>query len=154
MNQFVITNVSIYKAIAISAHLEMHELTNAGRRRKGDGSPGWIITYDPEQRSFKQAMIAIVFTGMWLEAFLHLRIVRDHGLQKFKEYDFKCLADKLQLLGCSEPAIIETAQKFQKCRKEFVHEKAYCDAREIRTAHNGADNANQLLLAIDAWFKS
>ncbi|WHZ23296.1 MAG: hypothetical protein OJF47_002408 [Nitrospira sp.] len=154
MNQFAITNVSVYKAIAISAHLKMHELTNAGRRLKDGGSPGWIITFDHEQRSFKQAMIAIVFTGMWLEAFLHLRIVRDHGLKKFKEYDFKSLADKLQLLGCSEPAIIEAAQKFQKCRKELVHEKAYCDAGQITKAQDGADNANQLLLAIDEWFKS
>lgn len=99
-------------------------------------------------------MIAIVFTGMWIEAFLHLRIVRNHGLQKFKEYDFKSLADILQLLGCSEPAIIEAAQKFQKCRKELVHEKAYSDAGQIRTVQDGADNPNQRLWAIDAWFKS
>ncbi len=149
----VITNVSTYKVIAINAQLEMHQLTNSGRRPKDDGSHGWIITFDPDQRSFKQAMIAIVFTGMWLEAFLHLRIVRDCGLQKFKEYDFKSLADKLQLLGCSEPAIIEAAQKFQKYRKELVHEKAYCDAGQLRTAQDGADSANQLLLAVDAWFK-
>ena len=153
MKQFVITNVSIYKAIAIGAHAAMHELTKAGRRPKDDGSPGWIITFDPEQKSFKQAMIAIAFTGMWLEAFLHLRIVSDHGLKKFKEYDFKSYADKLQLLGCSEPAIIEAAQKFQKCRKELIHEKAYCDSGQISTAQDEADNANQLLLAVDAWFK-
>ena len=93
MKQFVITNVSIYKAIAIGAHAAMHELTNGGRRPKDDGSLGWIVTFDPEQKSFTQAMIAIVFAGMWLEAFLHLRIVRDHGLMKFKEYDFKSYDD-------------------------------------------------------------
>lgn len=91
MNQFVITNVFIYKAIAIGAHLEMHELINAGRRPKVDGSPGWIITYDPEHRSFKQAMISIVFTGMWLEAFLHLRIVRGSRTAKVQGIRFQIL---------------------------------------------------------------
>lgn len=153
MNEFVVTNVSVYKAIAIGAHAEMHKLTEAGRRPKENGSPGWIITYDPEQKSLKQAMIAIAFTGMWLEAFLHLRIVRDHGLQKFKEYDFKSYDDKLQLLGCTEQSIIEASQRFHKCRKELVHEKAFCDSGQISKAQNEADNANQLLLAIDAWFK-
>jgi len=153
MNEFVITNVSVYKAIAISSHAEMHKLTETGRRPKEDGSPGWIITYDPEQRSFKQAMISIVFTGMWLESFLHLWIAREHGLQKFKRYDYKSYADKLQLLGCSEQPIIEAAQRFQKCRKELVHEKAYFDSGQIRSAQEEADNAYHLLLAIDAWFK-
>jgi hypothetical protein len=152
MNELIITNVSVYKAIAISAHAEMHKLTEAGRRPREDGSPGWVITYDPEQKSFKQAMIAIAFTGMWLEAFLHLRIVRDHGLHKFKGYDFKPYADKLHLLNCSELTIIAAAQRFQKCRKELVHEKAFCDSGQIITAQEEADNAAQLLLAIDAWF--
>jgi hypothetical protein len=150
MNQFVVTNVSTYKAIAIGAHTEMHEHINSGRRPKDDGSPGWIITFDPEQKSFKQAMISIVFTGMWLEALLHLLIVRDHGEKKFKEYDFKSYADKLRLLGCSDKPVLDAAEKFRKCRKELVHEKAYLDSGEVRRAQDEADNARQLLLAIDS----
>lgn len=72
---------------------------------------------------------------------------------KFKEYDYKTYADKLQLLGCSELTIIKAAQSFQKCRNELVNEKAYCDSWQISTAQKEADNANQLLLAINAWFK-
>ena len=68
----------------------MHEHMNAGQRPKDDGSPGWIKTFDPEQNSFKQAMVSIVFTGMWIEALLHLLIVRDHGTEKYEEYDFRC----------------------------------------------------------------
>ena len=153
MSQFVITNVSTYKAIALDAHSRMHELTNAGRRPKDDGSPGWVITIDPEQGSFKQAMIAIVFTGIWLEALLHLLIVRDHGVKKFEEYDFKSYADKIQLLGCTDLMIIDAARSFQLCRKELVHEKAYLDKGQIRKAQDEADNAHKLILAIETYFK-
>lgn len=154
MNQFVLSNVATYKAIALDAHKEMHEQINSGRRLKDDGSPGWIITFDAERRSFKKAMIAIVFTGMWLEALLHLLIVRDHGIEKFKEFDFKSYADKMRLLGCSDQSFLDAAEKFRQCRKELVHEKAYFDTSEIKTAQDEADNAHQLLLAVDSLFMS
>lgn len=153
MSQVVISNVSAFKAIAVSAYTEMCELTSSGRRPKNDGSFGWIITFDLEQKSFKLAMITIVFTGMWLEAFLHLLIVKNHGVAKFKEYDRKSYADKIQLLGCFKPTIIEAATIFQKCRKELVHEKAYLDSGEIRKAQDEAENAHQLLLAVDTQFE-
>ncbi len=154
MNQFALSNVATYKAIALDAHKEMHERINSGRRLKDDGSPGWIITFDAERRSFKKAMIAIVFTGMWLEALLHLLIVRDHGIEKFKEFDFKSYADKMRLLGCSDQRFLDAAEKFRQCRKELVHEKAHFDTSEIKTAQDEADNAHQLLLAVDSLFMS
>ncbi len=112
------------------------------------------MTFDPDQRSFKQAMVTIVFTGMWLEALLHLLIVREHGKDKFKEFDFKSYADKIRLLGCSDQKILDAAIKFQKSRKELVHEKAHFDTGVIKTAQDEADNAHQLLLAIDSLFMS
>ena len=131
----------------------MNELIESRRRPKPDGSNGgWIITSDPDQNSFKQAMIAIVFTGMWLEAFLHLMIVRKHGKDKFEEYDFKPYEDKLHLLECSDPYIIDRAIRFRKSRKELVHEKAYFDNGEIKKAQDEADNAHELLVALNNQF--
>ena len=153
MSRLVITNVSIYRAIALEAHRKMHEHMNAGQRPKDDGSPGSIKTFDPEQNSFKQAMVSIVFTGMWIEALLHLLIVRDHGTEKYEEYDFKSYKDKLRLLGCSDEKVFNAAERFQKCRKKLVHEKAHFDD-EIMTAQDEADNAHQLLVAIDAFSMS
>lgn len=151
MSQFVITNVSIYRAIALAAHREMQERFNAARRPKEEGSPGWITTFDPEQRSFKQAMIAIVFTGMWLEALLHQLIVRKHGVEKFKEFDRKSYEEKFQLLGCSDQNILDSLERLRKCRTGLVHEKAYFESDEMKAAQDEADNAHNLLLAIDAW---
>jgi len=152
MNSPVITNISVYKAIAEEAHQKMRELIDAGRRPKPDGSQGWVITYDPTQASFKQAMISIVFTGMWLEAMMHLLIVQEYGEQKFKDYDFKSYEEKLQLLGYCDQQITDRAKRFRKTRKELVHEKAHFDNGEIKRAQDEADNANELLFLLQKQF--
>lgn len=130
----------------------MHELMDAGRRPKPDGSDGWIITFDPFQNSLKQSMIAIVFTGMWFEALMHLLIVRAYGEQKFKEYDFKSYEEKLRLVGCSDQEVIDRATRFRMTRKALVHEKAHFDDGEIRKAQDEADNAHELLVALHNQF--
>ena len=127
MAELLITNVSIYGAIAIEAFEAMQELVESGRRLKEDGSPGWILQFDPNQKSFKQAMVAIVFTGMWLEALLHLLIVRDHGEEKFREIDFKPYEEKLRFIGIDDNSILKAAARFRIARKELVHEKAHFD---------------------------
>lgn len=154
MAQLLISNVTAYKAIALDAHQKMHEYINTGRRPKDDGSPGWVLSFDPEQNSFKQAMITIVFIGMWLEALLHLLIVRRLGIEMYKEYDFKPYEDKIRLLGCLDKSILDAAEKFRKCRKELVHEKAYSDSGEIKIAQDEADSAYDLLIALDELFMS
>ena len=63
MAEVIYTNVSTYRAIAIEAFEAMRELVGSGRRPKEDGAPGWILQFDPNQKSFKQAMVVIVFTG-------------------------------------------------------------------------------------------
>lgn len=152
MNRPVITNIATYRAIADEAHAQMIASIEAGRRPKPDGSPGWIITLDPEQTSFKQAMISIAFTGMWLEALMHLLIVQMHGEDVFKDYDFRSYEDKLKLLGCEDEGILERAKRFRKTRKELVHEKAYTDDGQIRRAQDEAENAHQLLAAVHDHF--
>ena len=152
MNRFVFTNVAIYKAIADEAYHKMVQSVEAGRRRKPDGSAGWIVTYDPDQTSFKQAMISVVFTGMWLEAVTHLLIVKVHGKDKFKEYDFKSYEEKLTLLGCIDQELLNSVSRFRQARKSLVHEKAHFDDAEIRWAQKEAENAHELLLAVNEHF--
>lgn len=148
MNTSVITNISVYKAIAKDAHQKMLKSIESGRRPKPDGSPGWVISLDPSQSSFKQAMIVIVFTGMWLEALMHLLIVRDHGKKIFEEYDFKSYEEKLRLIGVLDETILSRTTRFRKTRKALVHEKAHLDDGEILWAQKEADNAYELLTAL------
>lgn len=126
----------------------MKEYIESNRSPKPDGSEGWVIKHDPVQNSFKQAMISLVFTGMWLESLLHQKIIQVFDEEKFKEYDFKTYEEKLKLLGISDSSIIDRAERFRKSRKELVHEKAHFDNGEIKTAQSEAENARQLLLSI------
>ena len=152
MDRPVITNIETYKAIADEAHAQVVAAMEAGRRPKPDGSPGWIFTLDPEQTSFKQAMISIVFTGMWLEALMHLLIVQTHGEDVFKKYDRQPYEQKLELLNCRDAGILDRATRFRRIRKELVHEKAYQDDGEIRRAQDEAENAHALLTAVHNHF--
>jgi len=144
----MITNIEIYKTIADEAYQKMVQLMEAGRPPKPDGSAGRTIIYDPNQNSFKQSMISIVFTGMWLESLIHLLIVKKHGKEKFKEYDFKSYEEKLQLLGCMEQNLLDRVLRFRKTRKSLVHEKAHLDDGEIKLAQDEAENAHQILICI------
>jgi hypothetical protein len=142
------SNISVYKSIAEDSFQKMKELIESNRSPKSDGSEGWIIQYDPSQNSFKQAMITLVFTGMWLESLLHQKIIHMFGEEKFKEYDRKSYEEKLKLVGINDSSVIERAERFRKCRKDLVHEKAHFDNGEIKIAQKEAENARQLLLSI------
>jgi hypothetical protein len=150
MNHLIVTNVDIYKAVADEAYDEMVLLAEAGRRPKPDRNAGWILTYDPTHASFKKAMISLIFTGMWLEALMHLLIIRKFGETKFKEYDFKVYEEKLKLLGITDEALLGSVSRFRAIRKALVHEKAHFDDGEIKTAQSEAENAHQWSHAIHA----
>jgi hypothetical protein len=149
MAEAIYTNVSTYRAIAIEAFEAMRELVESGRRTKEAGSTGLILKFDPNQKSFKWAMIAIIFTGMWLEALLHLLILRDHGEEKFKEVDCKSYEEELRLIGIKDESILESAARFRVARKALVHEKAHFDTGATQVAQDEAHNAYRLLWAID-----
>ncbi len=126
----------------------MCSLLDEGRTPKNDGSNGYIVKYDPTHNSFKQTMIVVVFTGMWLEAVLHQQIVAKHGEDKFKKYDFKSYREKLILLGVSSPEILDKTDLFKATRKELVHEKAFFDSGEIKVAQQEAELANQVMSSV------
>ena len=111
------------------------------------------MTYDPSQTSFKQSMISIVFTGIWLEASMHLLIVRRYGENKFKEYDWKnTYEEKLELLAVLIKNCLLACRGFAKLRKSLVHEKAHFDNDEIMMAQDEAENAHEILVGIHKHF--
>jgi len=145
----VISNVSIYRTIAEEAYIKMVNGVENQRTPKQNGT-GWIIKYDPGHMSFKNAMIVVVFTGMWLEALLHIRIVQKYDEKKFKQYDFKSYKDKLRLLGVEDEELLEKVERFRKIRKELVHEKAFLDDGTIKTAQEEAKIAYEIMKDVRA----
>ena len=153
MSPLLNTNVAVYKAIAMEAYLKMRDHITAGRKPKSDGSAGWIVSFDPEQNSFKQAMITTVFAAMWLDALLHLLIVCHFGVMTFKKFDRKHSYEAgLLMLGCSDKEILNAVNRLQASRRELVHEKAHLDNGAIKTAEDEAANAYGLIQAIEKQF--
>ena len=146
------TNVRVFYKIAQESYEKMNTYLNSNRRPKPNGEPGYIITFDPEQKSFMNALITIVFSGIFLESLLHLRIVKMHGLEVFKEYDRKSYEDKIKLLGCNDQSIIKLCRNYRNSRREIVHEKAYLDNDSIRAAQEEAEIAIKLINKVAAYF--
>ena len=150
MSTFTYTNVSIYKAIAEETYSEMTEHYEKNRRPKEDGSEGFIITYDPSQISFKKSIITIVFTAMWLEAALHLALVKKFGAESIRSINRnqKLYEDKLRHLGINDPDIISKVTEFRLTRNELIHEESHLDKGEIKKAQNEAHLANEIMLTL------
>lgn len=150
---YTITNVEIYKAIALEAYEEMVNIDSSLKTPKADGSGGFIIKYDPDHNSFKKSMIVVVFTGMWLEALLHLEIVKKHGEKEFKKVDRKyTYEEKLKMVGISSADLLDKVKRLRKTRKELVHEKAFLDNGEIKKAQEEAVLANEVMNEIIGQF--
>ncbi|WP_029918453.1 hypothetical protein [Pelobacter seleniigenes] len=151
--KLVISNVRVFRQIATEAFQLMQGQMSSGRRPQPDGPPGWILTFDPEQKSFKNALVVLAFVGVCLEAVLHLLIVEQQGIKAYKTHDRKTYEDKLRLLGCDDEEILELCTHFRKVRREVVHEKAHIDNGEIRKAQSEAKAAISLLDKVFAYFK-
>ena len=125
-NTFVVTNIRAFYQIAKESYELMQREFESGRRPKPNGEPGEIITYDPDQKSFKSALIAITFCGIYLEALLHHLIIEKKGLPALKkcERNRDTYEKKLTLLGFTEQSILDECEPYRTARKEIVHEKA------------------------------
>ncbi len=152
-NTYVITNLRVFYDMVNEYFEQMNILWESGRQPKPNGEPGFINTFDPKRKSFKAALIVIAFSGIYLEALLHLRIVEEKGLKTFKEYDWKPYEEKLNLLGCSDKLIFEECKHFRQVRKEILHEKAHMDSETIRIAQEEATRAFKLIGMINDYFK-
>ena len=152
-SDYVHTNVRFFYEIAKESYEVMRDDFNSHRRPKPGGEPGWILTWDPDHKSFKKAFVTIVFCGVWLEAVLHLLIVKHKGVAVFKKNDYKKYEDKLELLGCTDESIMELCERFRRARKEIVHEKAYLDTESFLAAQTEAESAIELVEKIIAYFK-
>lgn len=120
----LLTNLHIYRAIAENAFAEANSLEVESRQPKSDGTSGYVIALDPSRSSFKQSLISLTFSGVYLEALLFLKGTQRFGDQWEKEFDRKTYEDKLKRLGVTDESLIKSAKHFRTVRRELVHEKA------------------------------
>ena len=145
----VISNIDVYWAIAEEAHASMEASLSEHRTPKPSGEPRFIIRIDPERRSFKQAMVAIVFSGLVLDSFLYLMLLERLGKVKAAKVDRLPHEERLQSLGVTDVALLGRVAEFREARKELVHEKAVdvseLGGQNVRTAQREADRAIALI---------
>jgi len=129
----------------------MHSLMQNGRKPKPNGEPGYVLTYDPDHKSFKESLVAIIFSGIYLEALLHQLIVERKGIDEFKKVDFEIYEAKLKLLNCNDTSIINECEHYRNVRNELAHEKAY-DEQTIRRGQTEATRAFNMIKSINTYF--
>ena len=147
-----VSNVSVYLAIADEAFAEAQRLDDAARSPKPDGSPGSIIAYDPSRGSFKQSLIALTFSGIYLEALLYLKGTQRMGARWLREMDNESYENKLAELDITEPSFLASAKRLRNARRDVVHEKAVPVAElrpsELRWAQEEAAAAVRFVHAV------
>ena len=156
----ILSNVGIYRSIADAAYWKMSKDMNEKTQPKPDGSLGVIKTFDPEQMSFKQSMISVVFTCIWLEATLHLLINQKNGSKGYKnQVDRWTYERKLKLLDCRDEKLLTMVGQLRRVRTELVHEKAHLEFNdtgeftgELMMGQEEAENARAVMLGIEKWF--
>lgn len=145
----VISNIDVYWAIAEEAHASMEASLSEHWTPKPNGEPGFIVRIDPERRSFKQAMIAIAFSGMTLDSFLYFLLLERLGKVKAAKVDRLPHEERLQHLGVTDVGLLGRVAEFREARKELVHEKAIgiseLGGQTIRAAQREADRAIALI---------
>lgn len=155
----IFTNVHIFGAIADEAYERMSEDMAKNVCAMPDGSLGTIKVFDPEQKSFKDALISIVFSCIWLEGLLHFLIVRKFNRKCFEKVDRRLsYGKKLQLLGCVDEHLLAWTGQLQESRRQIVHEKAHLDytdegvfTGEVKSAQDEADNARRVVVRVREW---
>ena len=144
----IITNYQIYLEIAEAAQAESIRIRAVTTRPKPDGSSGAIISWDPERKAFKQSLIAIAFSGMYLEAVVSLVATTRFGADLYKKIDRNTnYEDKLRLLGIQDPLLLNACKRFREARNELVHEKAAPLDTFTSAEHKDAETEARLGLA-------
>lgn len=138
LDQFYSTNAGVYFAIAQEAFAKMKAEDTKNIRPKPNGEPGSIIILDSDRNSFKNALISLVFCGVYLEAMLHILLAKRVGLARYERIDRKPYEEKLKELGCSDSSLISDVKKYRLARKEVVHEKSLMNHDSLLVAQQEA----------------
>lgn len=145
----IITNIDIYWSIAEEAHAAMRADLAESMTPKPNGELGYIVRWDPDRRSFKNAMITVAFAGMYLDALLYISLQSRLGRADALKVDRLPHEERLERLGVTDAAMLDRVRTFREARKDLVHEKAVqladIGGQPMHTAQNAADSAMALM---------
>lgn len=118
------SNMDVFLKIAQEAYSEMEQIDARHRSAKPDGTPGFVTVFDPQRRSFKQALIVITFSAMYFEASIYFSARLRLGEVAARKIDRMIYEDRLTALGITDSSLLTRAKELRAVRKELIHEKA------------------------------
>ena len=181
-HDFVHTNIHVFYKIAQESYEAISQDLNSRRKPKPGDEPGWIIAYDPYQKSFKNAFVTIIFSVVYLESLFHLLMVKQFGKEISEYRDREKLEKKLinlvvikrlgvekaytekkkmtdvifetllNKLGDDEKSLIGSCKTLRETRNGIIHEKAHFDSGKIHVAQKEAENAFEVVKAVTGYF--
>ena len=160
----IISNRNTYLAIAEEALAKALEIEAKDSQPMPEQSPGTILVRDPAQASFKQSLIAIVFAGVYLDAFLsvatrHQRRVRIRQARVGSPHrrprkSRNRYTSALTKLGITDAEILTACDRFKDARDQLVHEQpiklSQGKSGEILIAQREAEHALSFVRAVTA----
>jgi hypothetical protein len=139
--RILVSNVSLFRVMAREAAAQSLESLDAHRTPHPDGRPGYTLRWDENQVSFKQALIAIAFSGIYLEALMSI-VTREakRANRRFvsKSTKSRRYRGRLEALGIKDKGLLEEVDHFNDARRDVIHEESY----ELSTVPGAANNSD------------
>ena len=122
------SNLKVFFDIAIKAQASSARLDKKYIKPIPGQQGRFVNNYDPRRGSFKNALIAIVFSGVFIEALLSVVALEEpERLTKkrltFQKFDRLTYENKLKILGVFDENLLEDCKNLREGRNEIVHEK-------------------------------
>ena len=121
--------------------------TEEGRRPRDGG--GHILTYDPDQKSIKEAFKVLIFSGAAIESMWHQKAVEIKSKSFAEKTDRSCnsVREKFEVIGLADEELLNQIASYYEARRQLVHEKVHSAAykKKVFTAQNEAEKAFQMV---------
>ena len=154
----IISNILTYLEIATESLAESERLSALYWKSNQNGTAGHISSIDPNQQSFKHALIAIAFAAAYLEALLHIEGYRRLGAEVYEKIDRQTYRMKMEALGIDDSVLLEASDHFRAARKDLFHEKPIKESRDpnsvMRIAQSEARSAIEFVKSVSNHFQS
>jgi hypothetical protein len=136
----VFSNVQVFLDIAKEHLAQCEKSLDAHRTPRTDGVNGYILSPDPERRSFKSGLIAIAFAGVYLDALLRVVMILRLGMTKAQQLEMRTYETKMAALGVTDQDLLARTKDFRESRNDVMHEEPIVDGVLLKRSPKAAQD--------------
>ncbi|WP_028301336.1 hypothetical protein [Oceanospirillum beijerinckii] len=141
-SRLIFTSLGAIEQIIFESQALMNRSLEKGRTPKEGG--GFILKYDPNHTSFKEALKVLVFVGAALESIWHQKAVELKSKTFAEKADRECksVPSKFESIGLTEKSLLDSMSDYYTVRRQLIHEKAH-QSKFQKTIFNAQSEANR-----------